>query len=230
MKVLTRTFIALLGLALFSCDNKEVFVEELNEAPTITIDGDVVTSFVDSIKISVKSTEPSETYRVVVTDLDGNAGDLVTSVELGDLGISVSEVSENIYDVTISPNSFGTNQAGISVTDAIGASVTYTMDIIAFDNLAPIVAFEESDVKEDNSITNSGLHYIIDLARCYDADGHLGGGIEQYEVIVNNETIQREFAEIPYIFPSTGTYAIKVRVRDAEGTWSSQVTENVTIN
>jgi hypothetical protein len=42
-------------------------------------------------------------------------------------------------------------------------------------------------------------------------------------------TVETERAELDYIYPGPGTYAVRVRVKDNDGAWSEPVRQQFTV-
>jgi hypothetical protein len=109
--------------------------------------------------------------------------------------------------------------------DYYNESLSLLFSLTVFDNLSPICKMDIKEIKE-----LSEYEYFIDLSKSFDGDARFGGGIDTYEYKIGNYYyLTTERSAIYHIFPTTGSYDIKCRVKDNDGAWSDVVTTKITV-
>jgi hypothetical protein len=128
-------------------------------------------------------------------------------------------------DINITGKSPGEVIGQLKFIDYYGESLSLPIYLFVFDNLYPVCKMDIKEVKE-----LSEYEYLIDLSKSFDADAKFGGNIESYEYKIGNYYfLTTEKSSIYHIFPTTGAYDIKCRVKDNDGAWSDVVSTKVTI-
>jgi hypothetical protein len=70
----------------------------------------------------------------------------------------------------------------------------------------------------------------FDARQSFDQDGDWGGEIAAYEFTLEGiYTVETERAELDYIYPGPGTYAVQARVKDNDGAWSEVARTTFTV-
>jgi hypothetical protein len=114
----------------------------------------------------------------------------------------------------------------LEFSDYYGEKLSTSLSLFVFNNLYPICNLKIKEVKE-----LSDYEYLIDLSSSFDRDARFGGEIVVYEYKISNYySLTTDKETIYHIFPTTGEYDVKCRVKDNDGAWSDIVTQKVIIN
>ena len=98
--------------------------------------------------------------------------------------------------------------------------------MLCFQNQSPVAKFtyENTQLFDPNE-------YKISAATSYDGDERYGGYISEYEFQIGlYYSVITQNHYINHIFSESGTYAVKVRVKDNDGAWSDYKTNIIVIN
>lgn len=119
----------------------------------------------------------------------------------------------------------GTHSFILSAEDPFGVAGTALVEVLAIGNYTPVAAFTAEQIDEV-----APYHVRFDARQSFDQDGAWGGDIAAYEFTLEGiYTVETERAELDYIYPGPGTYAVKVRVKDNDGAWSEAVRTTFTV-
>jgi len=130
-----------------ACDDREDFVEGLNEAPLFLMGNDTISVLSDSLKL------PSSAYLVPAMPIDPNNDLSRLSVDLilgsGSLFYGPTEVDGVISisaaeDITYQASTEGSHEFVIKITDSFEATAELEVSLLAFTNLKPIAVLEVS--------------------------------------------------------------------------------------
>lgn len=113
----------------------------------------------------------------------------------------------------------------IILFDQLGGRVEKSLRIIVAQNLSPVALMSFSKLSQ-----NDPREYEFSGSNSYDADADLGGEVAYYEWTIGGVVFVVDHAAIRYIFPNSGTYIVRLRVRDNDGAWSTQISENVSVD
>ncbi len=112
------------------------------------------------------------------------------------------------------------------VEDEAGNRTQTGIQFNVLDNQLPVARLALS-MMEGSEIPG---HVSIDGAASEDMDANWGGGLDRYRFILDGfyET-ETSRPGIEYIFPEPELYTIRLQVRDNDGTWSEEVTDQILI-
>ena len=228
-----------------SCSNSELFLEELNSAPTIgIIDSGSSQShkvWSDSIKVSSEFGVFPYRFQLVVEDFNANIDEvrIVNTPESSDLstGTLLFQYDTLLIDLEVIGVDQSSNLIDLEVIalggddltltflsmDAFGESDEAILELAVFDNLLPIVNFE---IQEESS---GALIRRIDLSSSFDQDAPYGGAINSYHWVLGGTEFRLSQDHILHAFPSSGTFDVTVFVTDNNGSQSESKTFEVFI-
>lgn len=200
-------------LVITSCDKRKDFYQGMNVAPVIEMRKQGTPAFVAGLNDSIKKKFPDYYLDLKVTDeqkLLLNYS-LMTATDKFILTNSVSG------KFTPDTTKLGAHSIVFTSTDSYNLTTTAVATFTVFDNLPPVALFTATK----QAIYNS-LQYNIDASSSFDGDAKFGGQIVQYQFTINTSyVVTTAFNNINYIFPSTGSYTINVKVKDNNGVWSA---------
>ena len=219
--------VSIVLLALLGCDQTQDFIHTLNERPTINfMDGGDEPIVQDSIKLGLKISQEKYPVRLRVYDANNNIREVIY-IQLVGIGVLVQgsdtvvgnniAISTDILQFEYYPRNLGLHKMRLTVIDNFGQSNSVTLELMAFENLPPEAAFKVSKVGQ-----RSPLEYKIDASESFDRDERFGGGISEYEFGVQGKIFNVLEGVLFHIFPKEGVYAVSVRVRDNDGSWSTK--------
>ena len=206
--MIRKIIILIISVLIFSgCEHKDYFVE-INGKPEITVSIDDV-NYSKSINDSIKAGFSQLRAYYKVSD-----DNYQYSIKIDYSGLNVSE-NEIDRSIIIDSDSVIDCTIKIIVVDPYGETDNCDINIISFENLAPVAKFEVTET--------SGYAVNISATGSYDKDAKYGGYIEKYRYQILPEfDIQVSFNEINYNFGKAGIYEIRVSVMDNQGMWSDQ--------
>ena len=206
--MIRKIIILIISVLIFSgCEHKDYFVEN-NRKPEITVSIDGV-NYSKSINDSIKAGFSQLRAYYKVSD-----DNYQYSIKIDYSGLNVSE-NEIDRSIIIDSDSVIDCTIKIIVVDPYGETDNCDINIISFENLAPVAKFEVTET--------SGYAVNISATGSYDKDAKYGGYIEKYRYQILPEfDIQVSFNEINYNFGKAGIYEIRVSVMDNQGMWSDQ--------
>lgn len=187
---------------IWSCDNREDYFLSVNQKPKIKIvmngmevEGNVLE---DSIKIGY-----SRNYKITVEDEE-------------DLGIEIIK-DEGIVVVYDNGYSFNATDPGkksvkIQAVDSYGFYEEKEIKFTSFNNLKPIAKFTVLGL--------GNLEIEVNASTSKDMDAKFGGRIVQYEYTLNGQVVTTTLNTIRYVFGTSGSKRIDVRVKDNNNEWS----------
>lgn len=249
MKGLIHFFTAtFLWVLVVGCDNSELYLEQVNDLPSITIMDQADTTqrhqvWTDSAKKStVEFGLFPYQFQLYVEDFNSNIQvvdvrqDLISQedslngfllFQYDTILIDVQVTSQNVKKQTIDIEVLAFDESMITLTfiafDDFLRSDTCTLFLNVFDNASPVVEYEVKDDPLGEVIKN------IDLSNSYDQDAAYGGRIISYHWIIEGSefSLTRDF--IQYSFPGSGSYNVQVYVVDNNSTQSQFKTVEVII-
>jgi hypothetical protein len=119
----------------------------------------------------------------------------------------------------------GSGKGSITITDVYNHTVIIPYDFTVFYNIPPVCRLSVMPIKE-----LSPYEALIELSGSVDGDEKFGGYITQYEYRIGGYYKLNTMApSIFHIFPTSGTYEIRCRVRDSDGVWSDFTTGTITL-
>lgn len=222
MKIIHILLIICLYL-LTSCDNREKkFIQpstpdgpSFPELVLSDANGKLLTA--DSIKLSLKSMRKEGTYTLTLKG--GSALKDLTSLAISGSGIltvgtnpeGYVRLSNGSYPVVWKPTAPGTSRLKFTMVDDSKTIREAFVDVATFDNLPPVANFQ---AKKINQIAVN--EYLIDASSSYDKDQKYGGYIKSYEYTVEGKTFVTKDPSIKWIFSTSGSYPIKLKVTDGD--------------
>ena len=206
-----------------ACDSRQDSIDSLNDAPHFAVDGDIITSLIDSLKTSQGMYRVNADF-IDINDnlseirfdvLSGNGSFFIGSTPIKN-SVAISNTAVNIgYD----PSSLGNHIIELTLVDAFEETAVLTIELSVFENLIEVSRPE-----------NAGpFERLVDASGSFDDDSNFGGNITRYEYTFLGKTIEVNKNKQTIIFPSQGTYQIIVRVKDNDNVWSVPVAKNETI-
>ena len=236
------TVFLLLGMLFMSCENRWAFKGE-NIPPELGIklangqytdeEGNLAYLLADTIKLSSKTSDATYTFDMKYFDdnlveityeiVKGNGELVQLNVEENESG--VIDISQEEVSLEYTPVEMGEHEIKFVAIDAFGEkSASVTIQLLFFDNLAPIAVLSVNYVGETNE-----RHYMFDASASYDQDEEFGGSVVQYKYFVDDKEILTTVNTINYIFQQSGSYSVGLQVLDNDNQWSEVVTETVEV-
>jgi len=222
MNKLIIVFVSL--FALVSCDNRDVFIKQLNLPPDFqltNLDGKNIG--LDSIKLSLKSTNLVSRYKLVVNGNNLEKSVFVKTVNgsgtvlfNGQSGDGERKVTNGTYTLTFTPSASGTTLINLELEDSYKNKKELSTSVVAFSNLPPVAA-----VALNNISVNDPREYLIDASSSFDRDASFGGFISSYTFKIANKSFTTDKSSIKWIFGDKGNYEIGVTVTDSDGAAST---------
>lgn len=200
-----------------SCDNREDYFIDVNKAPSLTLTKNGVTlegnTLSDSLKIGVPISlqyfiQDEEKIILQVTQEQPK---------------STFEVGPELISFTGSTE--GQNLFSLSAKDSFNEEAKFFISFTVFRNIAPVALFTVKKIG-----VSSPYEYEIDASGSYDKDARFNGKIVEYEYILANYKFSSILSKVRYVFGSSGQKQIRVRVKDNNDDWSSQVSQYVVLN
>ncbi|MEP2668790.1 MAG: hypothetical protein ABJH04_07340 [Cyclobacteriaceae bacterium] len=236
MKILCFTLSIIILLTVVSCDDRPDFLKEVNNPPSVYFNGDVnKTEMTDSLKTSLKIGSDTYTVNVSVVDREGALGGLgiESSVDGAEFFVSDTPINPGSVPlegisaaIQIKPGKNGLHQFTLVASDRIGGVGQATLHLFTFDNLEPVVNCKFTKIG-----INSPYEYEFDATASYDQDRNLGGAVQAYKFVINDDfEIFTPTGKIRHIFSGPGGFSVKYSVVDNEGKSSAVKTELITLN
>jgi len=218
MKTLNILLSIVLGLSVFSCDNREDPYSDLNNAPQVKVmrltDKEASISVTDSVKLGM-----DYSLKYILNDEEN----LNLTIEKS---IAQDIVSLSNGNIVISGVTEGTRNIKIKAEDSFGKTGEANIELYCFHNLRPVCKgiVSKTGVLSENEVE-------INLSESFDQDNRWGGKVVTYEYKIQNNYIARNYlSSIKYIFESKGQKKIMVRVQDNDGDWSDPIILYFTLN
>lgn len=212
-----------------SCENSIDLFEKKNNAPSLKAElkGEYKESITDSIKIGNAMEYKfnlSDEYKVTLKQEEVEGGSVVLKLGNDTVPYNV-EVNPCKGVISFSTSLTGIVKGKITVTDVFNDVTSFPFELVAFTNVKPVCSIVVTKIPE-----HSNFEASIDLSGSVDPDKRFGGGIELYEYTIGSyyKLTTATYSSIYHIFPTTGTYMIKCRVKDNSGVWSNFVYNNIT--
>ncbi len=214
MRAIVVLFSAMLVL-FTACDNRSDYWADMDyngSFKLINALGDTLTSLSGVYSDSVKTNlENQYSYSILNAekcslsfDFDSTQGDIELDAE------------NQVFYLTSA--STGEMTVNFTITDPFGREDVRSIDLQSSDNKSPVAAAEVSQISN-----LSDYEVEIDASSSYDGDASIGGKIVTYEYeIVDVCYDSIALSSYKRILQDTGTYTVKVRVKDNDGVWSSK--------
>ncbi len=219
-----------LSILLFSCDKREDFFKELNEAPGLRINsknnvGTNHLSFTDNVVDSFKLSQGSYIINVTATDDNKNlklnmfvspttGSSLTNNLSAPIVNGDKEEINGQVLLNATQANTYIINFEAIDKFETV---TTAKAKVTVFNNLPPVIPILV--ITHDPNLNQ--YEHKFNASSAFDQDAKFGGQIVSYNWVVDNAyNVNTEFNIIQYIFPGPGTYQIKVRCQDNDGAWS----------
>ena len=239
-KLSLRNSIPLIAIwfTIISCDQRKDLFNELNDAPIVNFNGtDGFTVLSDSMKTLFDIKSEVDRYPITLSVFDVNEN--ITTVEYRRIegsgilyadGVEISDdklpVSDNgTLNFEYEPLTYGKHVFRIVVTDSFNETANVEIELVVFENLSPVAVYNWSVIGEFGK-----YHYVIDASESFDRDEKYGGRIILYEFTVEGRLFRIGQSSFNHIFPSAGSYPIRVRVQDNNGVFSTYSDQVITIN
>jgi hypothetical protein len=204
-------------LFLPSCDNREDYFIDINKAPILSLVKNGVELTGNTLSDSLKIGEPFSLHYFISDEekirIQVSQEQQLSTVDVGNELISFIGVDE------------GMNLISLTAKDSFNEEVKFSITFTVFRNIAPVALFTVEEIG-----VSSPYEYEIDASASYDSDARFNGKIVEYEYTLANYKFSTTLSKVRYIFGSTGQKQIRVRVKDNNGDWSSQVSEYVVLN
>jgi len=200
-----------------SCDNREDYFIEVNKAPSLTLLKNGVELTGNTLSDSLKIGDPfslhyfisdEEKIRIQVTQEQQQS-----IVDVGSELISFTGVTE------------GQDQITLMAKDSFNEEAKFSISFTVFRNIPPVALFSVKKIG-----VSSPYEYEVDASASYDKDARFNGKIVEYEYTLANYKFSSPLSKVRYVFGSSGQKQIRVRVKDNNGDWSSQVSQYVVLN
>ncbi len=212
-----------------SCENDVDLFKKENSKPSLNVE--IKGVYVDNVTDSVKIGTPmqykftlSDEYMVTIkrVELEGGSVALKTGNDTVPYNIEVNPCKGII---SFGSSSVGTLKGMFTIKDVFDEETVFPFELVAFTNVKPVCKIVKTKIPE-----HSNFEALIDLSGSIDPDLRFGGGIVLYEYNIGNyyKLSTEIHSSIYHIFPTTGTYVIKCRVKDNSGVWSNYVYDNIT--
>lgn len=229
-------YILLLSITIYSCDDRDKFIEGLDVAPNMSYTNG--TKFLtDSIKLSLKNSQVKYTTSVNISDNDNNLKNITYKIQSNSGKVYIDDelktsseftVTKPVFKFSYEPKQIGYERITLTAIDKLDKASTILLELYGFNNLPPKAVFTASDVTKLGVLDN--FEYLIDASKCYDQDQKFGGAVIQYKYKINSEEYIINKNQLRTIFPKEGSYNIEVSVLDNDGTWSQAKSAIVDIN
>ncbi len=212
-----------------SCENDVDLFKKENNKPSLTaeVKGVYVENISDSVKIGIPMVYKfslKDEYKVIIKriELEGGSVALKTGNDTVPYNIEINPCKGI---VSFSSSAVGTVKGKFTIKDVFDVETEFPFELVSFTNVKPVCKIVTTKIPE-----HSDFEATIDLSGSVDPDLRFGGGIVLYEYNIGNyyKLSTEIYSSIYHIFPSTGTYMIKCRVKDNSGVWSNYVYSNIT--
>ena len=200
-----------------SCDSREDYFIDVNKAPTLSLVRNGVAlegnTLSDSLKIGVPVSLQyfirDEEKIILNVSQEQPKSTFVVGPEL----ISFTGTTE------------GQNIFSLSAKDSFNEEAKFSITFTVFRNIAPVAQFTVKKIG-----VSSPYEYEVDASASYDKDAMFNGEITEYEYTLANYKFSSPLSKVRYVFGSAGQKQIRVRVKDNNGDWSTQVSQYVVLN
>jgi len=226
MKYLLLPF--LLTLFWAGCDSREESIDQLNDPPYFLLEGDTVSFVTDSVKsslgayiLSASVIDPNENLSSLSFNSIEGSGEFSVNNSVVETQVAISgSIDEIIYNADFD----GLHVFEIIASDDFGEKAILEVSLTAFNNIAPTAV-----IRVTKPPGTGPFERLIDATASFDGDEKFGGVIEMYEFTFLGIVLEIAAPTQTVIFPSEGTYQVRVRVLDNDGEWSEIVAINETI-
>jgi len=127
--------------------------------------------------------------------------------------------------LSVNPTSKGLVNVDFTIQDRFENKETATLNLFVFDNLIPVAL-----VSARKTAINAPLEYVLDGTESYDQDKNFGGAVAGYVFEIEGQVIETTSKQINFIFPTPGTYTVKLKVIDNNGDYSRPTEIKVNVN
>ena len=200
-----------------SCDNREDFFSDINNAPSLTIlvnNVPVDDGFADSIKLGFGYPVKCQ----ISDDKDRDLAPFLDKPSLLNFAFSYNEVTR---EFRLDGMKEGVASAFICVKDSYGAIVRKELIFTFFYNLPPVAKFSVDFVAEREIDVNA--------SSSFDRDARLGGGVALFEYDLNGYKFTSYSPIVRYKFPTSGTKVIRLRVKDNNNVFSEVFSKTIVL-
>jgi len=239
MKNLYKHFCLIFCVIIFSCDDKEASLQELNSSPQIEYfssditEWQVVSGVTIETEAKVWTPDNNLNYSAVLraTDFNSNFGEISVFSLSGGLNFFIND-TPYINSATVDLSTFSlavrnevptTKLFEIMVRDTWGAEDFVQFEVTFKENLNPIADLNielVADIAENE--------YLLDASGSFDADDNIGGFIVEYEYIIDGVVVTIPINQIFHVF-TPGPHTIQLRCKDNDNEWSDQITTTIII-
>ena len=200
-----------------SCDNREDYFIDVNKAPTLTLAKNGVALDGNSLSDSLKIGVPLSLQYLIQDEekiiLQVSQEHPKSTFEVGSELISFTGATE------------GQNIFSLTAKDSFGQEANFSITFTVFRNIAPVAQFVVKKIG-----VSSPYEYEVDASASYDKDARFNGKITEYEYTLANYNFSSPLSKVRYVFGSAWQKQIRVRVKDNNGDWSSQVPQYVVLD
>lgn len=216
-----------MSVVFISCDKRSDYFENENEAISSAITfGNSHTwysaspqgynSWQDTLKHGFN-------YEFILDILDENDQVEIEFIGDGSMNMNGSSLTMDNYPVgtysfSWTPDTTGDFSFDVKIRDVYDVTTTYHWNMHVFENRVPITWWE---VLNTNAL--SPLHKTIKV-HGNDGDAIYGGSILYYRYVIGSDTTDHPYADMEYVFPSSGNYTISVKAMDSNNEWGNEIT------
>ena len=242
MKKLYFIILIISSTIFFNCDDKELALENLNEAPGFEYFSKSTTEWLDLTNSTEKIIDSAKVWTsdynsvfpalIRSKDINNNFSDLkITSLDNN----LTFFVDNTLYDnsivlendsiaIAVRNNSAAKKRFKVEVKDSWGLVSEILFELEFKENKQPIAKLE---LLEKNQ--NANNEYELNATNSFDRDQKIGGFITEYEYTIDGVISTIPTSSIKHVF-NVGNHSIKLRVKDNDNVWSEQIEKTLTIN
>jgi hypothetical protein len=238
MKIYISTLLFL--FVLVSCDNRKDYFETTNKKAVITIKSNPSTAtlnnnqtnitITDSVKLNNPNFNLDFSIRMNQSPIyvvDYFNSDNFNTVTFNDKELKTEFTKfDTLQSFKLNIKKEGIINSKIRISDIYNMYNDINLNLVAFNNVSPkaILVITNTKIFHPNE-------YKINGNQSIDRDWRFGGIITEYEFSIGlNNVIKTTSSFINHIFTTSGTYAIRLRVKDNNDAWSDYESATITIN
>ena len=215
--------IALAAIFLYSCEERENILEDLNEPPELRFyskDNTLLDSdfYSDSIKLA-KGNTSEYLVKLHVKD-DFNNWQIEHSSTNG--AFAKSSLNDSTLLLSYFPNGEGYHDITITVLDNLGKKKELRLSLFAFQNLVPMAKLSITENLEGD--------FIFDGSSSYDTDERFGGQVSKYKFTIEGEELTLTKDNMKFYVDRKGVYEVTLAVVDNDNAVSETVTSELIID